>query len=619
MARFSFCGGTYQAVSPNMDAEFCMNRYPESDESGNARSRMALIPVPGLKQFGTLPAGSGESVPGGFSYNGRTFCVGITIAAQQMHLYEVMQDGSMVDRSPAGLGAPVTTAPAIWAANPNQVAFVAAGTGKVYVLALATNAITIVNTYQDTAGAFAAASLLYMDGFFVTFLQNSNTFQVSNLEDATTWLGINIASVSEFPDNIIAMKATQRTLVFLGRKSSVPYYNGGGLFPFIPVPGTLIEEGSAATYGIEEIDNTILWVGANDDEGQGMAWRLNGYTPQRISTHAVETAWQRYTRIDDVISYKYQIRGHKFWGLYFPTANATWVFDIAESQWHQEGTWNPLTSSYTARPIQWHTFNFGRHLVGDPFSGKIYEMSEGFATDNGAPIRRVRRAPYIAREHANVFHDLFELLCESGIGAGIQAGSQRLGSICLADSTGQPWLVTVNDNGAITANYAPPGTVASTPIIADSVDQSTFWQIAISTGGALFGVPVAFGRADVILVKLATQPVGDNLIPLDGGLQVDQEGTVSGIAGQIHYRAPSVELRWSDDGAHSWSNYHSESMGLTGEYAKRVRWQRLGKSRNRVYETVDSDPVNVVFIDAYINGPGNASVERLNDQLRKQA
>lgn len=47
---------------------------------------------------------------------------------------------------------------------------------------------------------------------------------------------------------------------------------------------------------------------------------------------------------------------------------------------------------------------------------------------------------------------------------------------------------------------------------------------------------------------------------------------------------PQISLRWSDDGGYTWSNYVTISMGLSGQYRKRVIWRRLGQTRSRVFE-----------------------------------
>lgn len=68
---------------------------------------------------------------------------------------------------------------------------------------------------------------------------------------------------------------------------------------------------------------------------------------------------------------------------------------------------------------------------------------------------------------------------------------------------------------------------------------------------------------------------------------------------------PQVELRYSDDFGHTWSPAQSRSLGLVGEYAKRVIWRRLGQSRTRVFEVRVSDPVEVAFLGAEVDAvPG---------------
>jgi hypothetical protein len=62
---------------------------------------------------------------------------------------------------------------------------------------------------------------------------------------------------------------------------------------------------------------------------------------------------------------------------------------------------------------------------------------------------------------------------------------------------------------------------------------------------------------------------------------------------------PQVILEWSDNGGHTWSNQHSVSMGTAGSYTKRAKWNRLGKSRNRVYKITIADPVKVNILGAY--------------------
>lgn len=82
------------------------------------------------------------------------------------------------------------------------------------------------------------------------------------------------------------------------------------------------------------------------------------------------------------------------------------------------------------------------------------------------------------------------------------------------------------------------------------------------------------------------------------GLIVDDPDIDSGLT-------PQAMLRYSDDAGHTWSNEKWTEIGKIGEYGKRVRWDRLGSGRNRVYEVTISDPIKVVITDAILDAtPG---------------
>lgn len=90
--------------------------------------------------------------------------------------------------------------------------------------------------------------------------------------------------------------------------------------------------------------------------------------------------------------------------------------------------------------------------------------------------------------------------------------------------------------------------------------------------------------------------------PLDGGgkkitmptLEISLETGVGVTTGQGS--DPLVRLSWSDDGGRTFTSDRFGSMGAIGEYRKRVRFQRLGSFRNRVYSLSGSEPVKSVVI-----------------------
>lgn len=64
---------------------------------------------------------------------------------------------------------------------------------------------------------------------------------------------------------------------------------------------------------------------------------------------------------------------------------------------------------------------------------------------------------------------------------------------------------------------------------------------------------------------------------------------------------PTLMLRWSDDGGHTWSNEHTAKLGKIGKYGHRAIWRRLGTSRDRVYEVSMTDPVKAAWMGAELD------------------
>ena len=470
--KFGFVAGTYESQSLDVSADLTMNFYPELIENISGKTKLAMYPTPGLKLFATL--GSNPKVRGSIQIDDRYFAVAGT------NLYEVDGSGAETIRGTvADDGLPVSFAT-------STIELLVSSGGALHFLTLATNLFTDV-----PSGTITDVRMVeYIDGFFLALLKDSQIFRISAPLDASSWPALQVNQVSVFPDNVVSFIADHRELWLFGKTKSVVYYDSGSAAIFDVIPGAFIETGGAAFFGAVNLDNTILWIGT-DKRGGLKAWRANGYTPQRISNHAIEFAWQGYSTVSDAISYAYQDQGHDFWVIYFPTADKTWVYDVSTNMWHERGFLE--LGVQKAHLGRCHTYVFGKHLVGARDSGKVYEMNISFYDDDGSPLRRARRAQHISNEEKWVFYHKLQIDLETGIGP------------------------------------SPP--------------------------------------------------------LLDGG----------GNA-----RDPIINLRWSDDGGHSWSNERSRGAGKIGVRRTRVIWRRMGRSRDRVFEISMSDPVPWRIIAAYL-------------------
>ena len=624
MARIGFVGATYQSQSLNTDAQDAIELMVETDESGSGKSAASLVNTPGLAPWCglTINGKLTSATRGAIAIN----ALGVTrvFFVADGQLFEVFADKSFIARG----GVANDEQPSSLACSPLQV-MVASG-GNAYVYDLTANTLTAI----AALAGIPIVQVGYSDGFFQALQKNSQTFYVSapvTEGGATSWDLTNFGTVSVFPDTVLAMLVDHREVWLFGATRSTAYYDSGGAnFPYDVVPGGFLELGIAAPASAVRADNSPFWIGA-DERGGGIAWRATGYQPQRVSTHAVEAAWNNYPTIADAVGYSYQEGGHTFVQWTFPSANVTWVYDVAAppgSQWHKRAFWDAKDGVYTAHRSICHVYAWGKHLVGDWATGNVYQQampqSDGaggwlFCDHFGNAIRRLRAAPYVSNELKWIRHN--ELIVDGEVGLGPAQAltgpvQNAANGLTLADATGALWTVTVLDNGTDSIVAAAAGAVAQTAILNDSATATTSWKLGVTTGGgALNATQVTFGAQYKQLLAVATSPSQKQSY-----LSVSALGVVTITPPYAAPRGPQICLQWSDNAGRSWSNEHWVDFGQEGEYLRRARWSRLGRSRHRIYRVIMTDPVPWRFADAYLNAPPTyQTTERLSAQLRKGA
>lgn len=431
----SFVGAAYTSQALAAAGERCVNLYPERIEAqtGSNPAQAYLVAVPGYSTFATLPTSPVQHMA--VAHNGRLFVL------SGWHLYEVAADGTAADRGE--LWPQSTTAEFSSADNGNQLLLVNDGAAWLYTYA----SQSLERTFPEDP-----VSCAFIDGYFLTLKKNSRKFQISGLLDGMTWDGLDFALAEGAGDNLVAIFADHRELWAFGATRTEVYYNSGNAdFPFERLPGGFIEHGCAAAQSVVKLDNSLVWLGG-DSRGAGMCWRANGYTPQRISNHAVEWLWSQYDRIDDAVAYAYQETGHQFYVIHFPSARptrimadglpsvgyagATWVYDAATSLWHERAYLNPTTGVEGAHRGRYHAFVYGKHIIGDYTSGALYEQAADTYSFAGTPRRWLRSAPYVTNEGRMMRYDSLEVQMLSGQGLATGQGIDPL-----------IWLEQSNDGG----------------------------------------------------------------------------------------------------------------------------------------------------------------------------
>lgn len=401
MNPFPLVGGSYLARSTNFDAQKTINLYPEMSGSGTSKSIAMLIGTPGLKLFkNTLP---GIAVRGIIRINSNQV---IVIAGNQA--YSMTAAGVITVFSTVAAG----TTPVSMAYN-GQVVMMVDGTNG-YIIspsALTSNQIVDVNFH-------GADKVDFIGGYFVWNRPGTQQFQ---------WWGpyalfatpidpLDFASAEGSPDAILSLIVDHNELWLLGENSTEVFaLDGNADTIFSRINGAFIEQGIAAKNSIAKMDNTLIWL-ASDDRGFGTVQKTQGYTPQRISDHALELAIQSYSTISDAVAYTYQQEGHYFYMLTFPTANATWCFDTSTGLWHQRAYRDPTTGQLGRHRSLCHVNFAGKQLVTDYANGNIYSLDLDTYTDNGDILPAIRQCPHIATGNQWEFFSRLWVDMQTGVG-----------------------------------------------------------------------------------------------------------------------------------------------------------------------------------------------------------
>ncbi len=435
--KWGFGGWSASAWSPAVNAERTIDFVPERVE-GTAKSRVAMYRRPGLTSWGT--AGSGPH-RASLELNGRYFVI------SGSELYEGTSTGTFTLRGTVAF----STDPAAMVSNGtggNQVFMVSGGLG--YIYNLTTNTLTAITDPDFPANAVSA---FFIKGHFGTVSQNTRTFAISAAFDGTSWDALDIGQKSTTQDALIGavVDQYQGELWLIGnRTTEVWWYSGAASFPLEPIPNRVIPVGGAAIHSWIDVGGVIYGLAENKDGEHQVVRFRGGYTPERISTHALEQQIEEYSVLSDAHAFAMEWHGHTLYLLTFPTADITHVFDD-EGAWSEWSYWNSTTAERRAFLGHGHTYVFGSQLLGSRSTGQVYALSSTTHTDAGDEIRSERIAPYYGDGVTRLRHDRLRIDAELGVGLLTGQGSAPRAMVSWGDDGGQTFaherLVDLGSHG----------------------------------------------------------------------------------------------------------------------------------------------------------------------------
>jgi hypothetical protein len=404
-------GGAYQARSVVASAQRCLNLYAEPiPEAEGEPARMAHYPTPGSVRLSTIGTGPIRGI--------RQASNSALYVVSGSGVYSVNPftgwSGTLLGSITAGLTTPVSM-------HDNGLELVIVdGSANGWVINLAANTMSMI---VDPGGMFVGADRVdYLDTFFILNKAGSPQFYWSG-SLATTFDPLDFANKESASDILRAIAVARREIYLLGVETTEIWYDAGatdigaGSSQFAAVQGVFIDHGVMAIHSVATYDNAVFWL-ARNRQGRGVVLTTAGYRTDRISTYAIEEEFRKYGRVDDAIGWTYQISGHTFYVLTFPTADHTWVYDTGTKLWH-EWLWIDTNGAEHRHRANCFCAVYGDNLlVGDWQDGSLYLLSNDVYTDAQAattgPIKRQRAWPHLVNNGGRVFYREFVADMETG-------------------------------------------------------------------------------------------------------------------------------------------------------------------------------------------------------------
>jgi hypothetical protein len=399
-------GQSYVARSINAADNRMVNLFPEQTPEAGKEIGF-LNRTPGLNFLQTVGTGPIRAL-WAHQTNGADFYV---VSGNEFYQLDSLTT------TPVLLGTVTGTGPVSIADNGTQIFLACNPDGYIY------NEVTNAFAKITDADFPGAKTVGYIDGYFVFNQPDSQLIWTSEILDGTQIDPLSFASAEGSPDGVVGLIVDHREVWIFGTDSVEVWYDAGLTgFPLTRIQGAFNEIGCVSAYSVAKLDNGLFWLGT-DARGQGIVYRANGYTGQRISTHAIEYAIAQYGNIFDAVAYTYQQEGHSFYVLTFPSANATWVYDVATGAWHERAGWE--NGVFTRHRSNCQCNFLGNTVVGDFENGNIYTLDLDVYADNNQEQKWLRswRALPTGQNNLNrtAQHSL-QLDAETGVGLNLYPG-----------------------------------------------------------------------------------------------------------------------------------------------------------------------------------------------------
>jgi hypothetical protein len=420
---YPIIGFSYPERSVEFDIQKTVNFYLVEDQK--AVKNMAFAPTPGTELIKNVNPATTSPIRQIYSYQE----IGLVVLENRIYTFD-----KEYDINPIGT---ITTSSGFisMSSGPNQILIVDGAAGYVYnfvtgVFSKITNSNFLPNPFY----------CVYFSDFFIVCDSDTNVWQVSNANDATSWTTLNApnsATISAKADTFQGLGVVNQRLFLFGNYITETWYAGVNQnypqFPYSRDNNAIFEYGLGATASLcnatKKDDGVLIWLGSNRN-GISSIMMSDGGKAVAISTPSVDWKIQNYGDVSNAFAFSFNQDGHSFYLITFPSENVTWLADLSMIDDKGYPAWTNMAMLNDDMFLaSCHTYYLpnGVHLIGNlkgpeilNFSTKIRTNFGGYDINNNPiaeNIKYVRIGPeFYSPNYKRFFINKFEVDFEGGVG-----------------------------------------------------------------------------------------------------------------------------------------------------------------------------------------------------------
>lgn len=397
-----------------------------------------------------------------------------------------------------------------------------------YVFDTNTNVLTKI-TDEGYPGAFIAD---YIDQYLPQVEPQGRFWFHSDLANAMAYSTLDRYEAESDPDRIVSLIVSQPEIFIFGKDTTEVFVNTGeATGTFQRATNTAIRVGCSSKFTPRSIDNSFMWL----DDKRLVRRMTDGYNPTRVSTDAIDSAFQECseTEIVNCYAFTWESRGHKVYYITVP-GRFTFGYDVLTGSWHRRSTWN-MPHWDVVDAVYWN----GRWIAGSGRFGRLYELDWDYKLDSCDPLVRKRVTGKLWDDENELTLNNVELKFNTG-------GSE---SVCVPfpEQPEGPTLTGTAPDGTVNIAYsfaytATPGDnpIARTVLMPGSTDITEFGLSWNQNTATLSGTPTEPGPITLVLRTYDTAGLYSNHtdeIAISAGVMAlkneGESGTGSSLFGDL--------------------------------------------------------------------------------------